>query len=80
MAVCRLLARAAGLTAMAGPEAKLQGNAALQLAVRLGLQPATMLAALLHSTTGVTLYTNFPAVVDTAFCSAAIAFIPGNIS
>ncbi|KAK9813338.1 hypothetical protein WJX73_001242 [Symbiochloris irregularis] len=59
----QLLARAAGLTAMAGPEAKLQGNAALQLAVRLGLQPAAMLAALLHSTSGVTFYSNFPAVV-----------------
>lgn len=63
IAVCRLLQWAAGLSAMAAPEERLQGEAALQLAVRLGLKPAAMLAVLLDSSAGIAFYHHFPAAV-----------------
>ncbi|KAK9796984.1 hypothetical protein WJX73_006710 [Symbiochloris irregularis] len=61
----RLLKWAAGLSATAGPEERLQGEAALQLAVRLGLKPAAMLAVLLNDNTGTTFYHHFPSAVHT---------------
>lgn len=67
MDVCRLLDWVAGLTATAGPEERLQGEAALQLSVRLGLKPAAMLAVLLSSSAGVTFYHHFPAAVRMIF-------------
>lgn len=77
MAVCRLLNWAAGLSAPASPEERLQGEAAVQLAVRLGLKPTAMLAALLSLGTGITFYHHFPAVV--MMCLSPLALCHAHI-